>query len=203
MQYLLNFITIRTTITSSHKPYRKTLAIGWEFPSKNPKKLMAEATCTRLILYGDIEKVKQFMGILLKSRKLSSYVHSCHKRTISLYQSGWMNQVASTGNAVSNSQANGVCEGFMGSLRWECLDNILIHDDRQLEQVAKEYTLSYFNQKRPHQGNEQWIPDQYELPRSKPTSGHIILKAILRGLHHSYSRTTYLNWPISFTLKLN
>jgi len=30
MQYLLHFITVRTTITSGHKPYRKTLAIGWE-----------------------------------------------------------------------------------------------------------------------------------------------------------------------------
>ena len=40
-------------------------------------------------------------------------------------------------------EANGVCERFMGSLRRECLDNILIHDDRHLERVTKEYTLSY------------------------------------------------------------
>jgi hypothetical protein len=90
-------------------------------------------------------------------------------------------------------QANGVCERFMGSLRRECLDHILIHDDRHLERITKEYTLSYFNQERPHQGIEQRIPDQYELPRSKPTSGRITSKAILGGLHHSYSRTTYLN----------
>ena len=79
MQYLLHFITIKTHITSGHKLYRKTLAIGGEFPSKNPKKLTDKATCTELILYEGIEKVKQFMGILLKSRKLSSYVHLCHK----------------------------------------------------------------------------------------------------------------------------
>ena len=85
-------------------------------------------------------------------------------------------------------QANGVCERFMGSLRRECLDHILIHDDRHLERITKEYTLSYFNQEGPHQGIEQRIPDQCELPRSKPTSGRITLKAIL-----SYSRTTYLN----------
>ena len=90
-------------------------------------------------------------------------------------------------------EANGVCERFMGSLRRECLDNILIHDDRHLERVTKEYTLSYFNQERPHQGFEQRIPDQYELPRSKPTSGRITSKAILGGLHHGYSRVTYLN----------
>jgi len=89
-------------------------------------------------------------------------------------------------------QANGVCERFMGSLRRECLDHILIHDDRHLERVTTEYT-AYFNQVRPHQGIEQRIPDQYELPRSKPTSGCITSKTILGGLHHSYSRTTYLN----------
>ena len=89
-------------------------------------------------------------------------------------------------------QANGICERFMGSLRRECLDHILIHDERHVQRVIKEYT-AYFNQERPHQGIEQLIPDQYELTRSKPTSGRITSKALLGGLHHSYSRTKYLN----------
>jgi transposase InsO family protein len=89
-------------------------------------------------------------------------------------------------------KANGVCERFMGSLRRECMDHILIHDDKHLRQVVNAYT-AYFNQERPHQGIDQQIPDQYELPRSKSTSGRIISKAILGGLHHSYSHTTYLN----------
>jgi putative transposase len=89
-------------------------------------------------------------------------------------------------------QANGVCERFMGSLRRECLDYILIHGDRHLERVVKEY-MTYFNQERPHQGIDQRIPDQYDLPKSKPTSGPVTSKAILGGLHHSYSRATYLN----------
>ncbi len=89
-------------------------------------------------------------------------------------------------------QANGVCERLMGSLRRECMDHILIHDDKHLRQVVNEY-IAYFNRERPHQGIDQRIPDQYELPRSKPTSGGIISKAILGGLHHSYSRTMYLN----------
>lgn len=89
-------------------------------------------------------------------------------------------------------QANGVCERFMGSLRRECIDHILIRDDKHLRQVVNEYT-AYVNQERPHQAIDQRIPDQYELPTSKPTSGRIISKAILGGLHHSYSRTAYLN----------
>jgi putative transposase len=90
-------------------------------------------------------------------------------------------------------QANGICERFMGSLRRECLDHVLIHDDKHLERVARGYT-AYFNQERPHQGIDQRISDHYELPTSKSTSGRITSKAILGGLHHSYSRTTYLNW---------
>lgn len=89
-------------------------------------------------------------------------------------------------------QANGICERFMGSIRRECLDHILIHDDEHLERAAKEYT-AYFNQERPHQGIDQRVPDHYEVPKSKPTSGRITSKAILGGLHHSYSRATYQN----------
>jgi putative transposase len=89
-------------------------------------------------------------------------------------------------------QANGVCERFMGSLRRECMDHILIHDDKHLRRVVTEYT-AYFNQERPHQGIEQRIPDQYDQTRSMPTRGQVTSKEILGGLHHSYSRAKYLN----------
>lgn len=89
-------------------------------------------------------------------------------------------------------QANGVCERFMGSLRRECLNHILIHDDQHLERVVKEY-MAYFNQERPHQGIEQRIPDWYDRTRSKPARGQVTSKAIFGGLHHSYSRAVYLN----------
>jgi hypothetical protein len=72
------------------------------------------------------------------------------------------------------------------------MDHVLIHEGRHLERVVKEYT-AYFNQERPHQGIGQRIPNQYDLTRSKPTRGQITSKAILGGLHHSYSRVTYLN----------
>ena len=89
-------------------------------------------------------------------------------------------------------QANGICERFMGSLRRECLDQILFQDGRHIQRVVSEY-IAYFNQERPHQGIRQRIPNDYDLPRSKPTSGRIRSRAILGGLHHSYSRATYLN----------
>jgi hypothetical protein len=64
-------------------------------------------------------------------------------------------------------QANGVCERFMGSLRREFLDHILIQDDKHLERVTTEYTMSYFNQERPHQGIGQYVPEYYDLIKVK------------------------------------
>ena len=83
-------------------------------------------------------------------------------------------------------RANGICERFMGSLRRECLDHILMHDGRHLKRVVTEYT-TYFNLDRPHQGIGQRMPGRYALARSKP-GGRITTRAILGGLHHSYSR---------------
>ncbi len=88
-------------------------------------------------------------------------------------------------------RANGICERFMGSLRRECLDHTLILQGKHLQRVIKEYT-TYFNKERPHQGIGQHIPDHYDLPKSNPT-GRIVSEAFLGGLHHSYSRVTYLN----------
>ena len=78
----------------------------------------------------------------------------------------------------------------MGSLRRECLDHTLILHGRHLRRVVKEYT-AYFNQERPHQGIGQRIPDFYDQPKSNLTGG-ITSKAILSGLHHSYSRAIYM-----------
>jgi transposase InsO family protein len=89
-------------------------------------------------------------------------------------------------------RANGICERFMGSLRRECLDHALFHDGKHVQRVVREYT-AYYNQERPYQGIGQRIPNYYELPKSKPTSRRIRSKAILGGLHHSYSCATYLN----------
>jgi putative transposase len=89
-------------------------------------------------------------------------------------------------------RANGICERFIGSLRRECLDHVLIQDGKQLQRVVQEYT-AYYNQERPHQGISQRIPDDHDLPRSKPTSGRVKSRAILGGLHHSYSRATEVN----------
>jgi len=57
--------------------------------------------------------------------------------------------------------------------------------------VVREYA-NYFNQERPHQGIGQRIPDFYDQHHAK-TTGRITSKALLGGLHHSYSREININ----------
>jgi putative transposase len=81
-------------------------------------------------------------------------------------------------------KANAICERFLGSLRRECLDHILILSERHLRQKIKEY-VRYYNNARPHQGIEQSIPCP---PESLPSSGKIVSRSVLGGLHHDYRR---------------
>jgi transposase InsO family protein len=86
-------------------------------------------------------------------------------------------------------KANAMCERFLGSVRRECLDHLLILHEKQLHRVLNAYT-HYFNRARPHQGIKQQIPEQ--KARSAPPnheSGKIISFPVLGGLHHDYRRS--------------
>jgi putative transposase len=48
-------------------------------------------------------------------------------------------------------KANAVCERFVGSVRRECLDHLIVLNERHLHRVIKE-CVAYFNTTRPHQG---------------------------------------------------
>ena len=82
-------------------------------------------------------------------------------------------------------KANAICERFLGSVRRECLDHILILGESHLYRVIKEY-VEYFNQARPHQGMEQKIPERNLSERKDERKGKIIAFPVLNGLHHDY-----------------
>jgi len=90
-------------------------------------------------------------------------------------------------------QANAFCERFIGSLRRECLDHLLILHLKQLRRIVQEY-IAYFNTARPHQGLDQQTPDGVASgspwPVRKPAAeGKIVSTPVLGGLHHCYSWT--------------
>jgi len=82
-------------------------------------------------------------------------------------------------------RANAFCERFVGSVRRECLDHLLILSENQLRRVLIEY-MRYFNDDRPHQGINQRLPAVAEAPR--PGVGTIRRRSVLGGLHHAYFR---------------
>ena len=82
-------------------------------------------------------------------------------------------------------RANAICERFVGSLRRECLDHMLVIGELQLIRVLKEY-VSYFNPARPHQGIAQRIPAPRVPPPGEPKTSKVIAYPVLNGLHHDY-----------------
>jgi putative transposase len=84
-------------------------------------------------------------------------------------------------------RANAICERYLGSVRRECLDHLLIMSERQLYRVIKEY-VAFFNSARPHQGTQQKIPEKVATRGEAKCEGKITAFPVLNGLHHDYRR---------------
>jgi hypothetical protein len=85
-------------------------------------------------------------------------------------------------------RANAICERFLGSVRRECLDCLLILHEKELHRVLHAY-IAYFNQARPHQGIGQQIPDSAGTSRdTTPKGSKVVAVPILAGLHHDYRK---------------
>jgi transposase InsO family protein len=89
-------------------------------------------------------------------------------------------------------RANALAERVIRTLRQECLDHVLIFDERHLETVLAEY-VRYSNTERPHR-SLTLMPPRPSAP-SAPTShvpgaspGHVVVRPTLGGLHHVYER---------------
>src|SRR5262249_15040727 len=74
-------------------------------------------------------------------------------------------------------------ERLIGTLRRDCLDHVLIYDERHLRRVLTLYSR-YYNETRTHLGLGKDAP----LRRAVERSGTIITTPILSGLHHRYAR---------------
>ncbi len=83
-------------------------------------------------------------------------------------------------------RANAICERFLGSVRRECLDHLLILQEKQFHRVLNAY-LDYFNRARPHL--RQQIPESQAGPvPADHADGKIFSFLVLGGLHHDYRR---------------
>ncbi len=87
---------------------------------------------------------------------------------------------------IHTPRANAICERFLRSVRQECLDHLLILQERQLQRVLHAY-VGYFNQARPHQGIAQQVPGLSGSAKSSHHTGDkVIALPVMGGLHHDY-----------------
>jgi putative transposase len=81
-------------------------------------------------------------------------------------------------------RANAIAERFIGTLRRECLDHLLITGPRHLDVVLREY-VQHYNTHRPHRSLHQRPPASGTPPRSG-TAIRPIRRDRLSGLIHEY-----------------
>lgn len=89
--------------------------------------------------------------------------------------------------APCSPRMNAVVERFLGGLRRECLDHVIILGEAHLRSLLDEYVAGYFIPARPHQGIGQRVP----VPRHSAcssNSGNVVAFPVLNGLHHDYRR---------------
>jgi transposase InsO family protein len=78
---------------------------------------------------------------------------------------------------------NGYAERLIGSIRRECLDQVVVFGERHLRHVLLSYA-KYYNEVRTHLSLDKDAP----VPRVVERAGHIRCRPVLGGLHHQYVR---------------
>ena len=76
-------------------------------------------------------------------------------------------------------------ERLIGSIRRECLDDIIVLSEAHLCRVLRAY-LAYYNTARPHQSLDNNSPQPREV--HPPELGRVVSIPQAGGLHHLYQR---------------
>ena len=80
---------------------------------------------------------------------------------------------------------NPYCERLIGSIRRECLDHVIVLNERHLMRVLRGYA-SYYHSSRTHQSLDNDCPDP--RPVEPPERGDVVALPEVGGLHHRYVR---------------
>ena len=80
---------------------------------------------------------------------------------------------------------NAYVERVIGSIRRECLDHVIVMNERQLKRVLKDY-IRYYHESRTHLGLDKDTPMKRHT--DPPINGKIIAFPRVGGLHHHYER---------------
>ena len=83
-------------------------------------------------------------------------------------------------------RANSFAERYVGTLRRECLDHLLIYGEEHLRRILAEYARHY-NEHRPHQSREQ-RPPLHEPGQTIDMTARITRTPVVHGLISEYRR---------------
>jgi putative transposase len=87
---------------------------------------------------------------------------------------------------VRSPRANSFAERYVGTLRRECLDHLLIHGEQHLRHILAEYAQHY-NDHRPHQSREQ-RPPLHKPGQTVDVTARIKRRQAVQGLISEYRR---------------
>jgi putative transposase len=87
---------------------------------------------------------------------------------------------------IRSPRANSFAERYVGTLRRECLDHLLIYGEQHLRQILTEYAQHY-NEHRPHQSREQ-RPPLHEPRQTIDVTARIKRRQAVHGLISEYRR---------------
>ncbi len=91
--------------------------------------------------------------------------------------------IASVRTPFRAPRANSIAERLVLSIRVECLEHVIVINERHLHTILSEF-LRYYNVDRPHRSLDLQAP----RPR-EPTGGtRVVSRPVLGGLHHVYAR---------------
>ena len=80
---------------------------------------------------------------------------------------------------------NPYVERVIGSIRRECLDHVIIFNERHLRRVLRSY-VAYYQRSRTHLALGKDTPEGRGI--DPPGSGRIVARPEVGGLHHRYER---------------
>jgi putative transposase len=80
---------------------------------------------------------------------------------------------------------NPYCERVIGSIRRECLNHVIVLNERHLYRILADY-FDYYHNSRPHLSLDRNAPTPREV--EPPSQGKVVSIPQVGGLHHRYTR---------------
>lgn len=82
-------------------------------------------------------------------------------------------------------QANGIAERMVGTFRRQCLDHVIVLNERHLLRLLTEY-VEHYNYRRPHRSLALTAPQPQPRLLRPRDGGMVTARPVLAGLHHEY-----------------